>query len=82
MKIYQIWYRIKGKTGNSSWYDIGNENISVLAPSAERAIEAAKKYALKPAKVEDSETGKLVTEQFKNFELTSIKLIAEADIKA
>lgn len=81
MKIYRIEYSVKGRVGNNSgWYDVPNKIVDVSCQSAERAIEAAKKYALRPQKFDDD--GKTKTEYYKDFELTSARLIAEADIKA
>jgi hypothetical protein len=78
VKIYNVSYRKQAK-GNS-WQWIGEESIKVEAPTVERAIAAATKHALAPIKYKD-EDGKKQIEKYRNFELISVELIAESDIK-
>ena len=80
MKIFDVTFTKDAKNnGSRSWCELGPESISVAAPSAERAITAAKKDALKPISFVDDEEKKQ-TEMFKNFDLVAVKLLAESDI--
>ena len=80
MKIFDVTYTKDAKTnGSRSWCELGSETISVAAPTAERAIGAAKKRALKPVSFVDEDENKQ-TEVFRNFDLVAVKLTAESEI--
>lgn len=81
MKIYRVDYTVKCKVnGYRGWTKITGK-IDIAAPTVERAIDAAKRNALKSSSFYNDETKKKETERYKDFELTETKLIAESDIR-
>jgi hypothetical protein len=81
VKIYEVEYTKQAKVnGTRGWADIRSESIKVEAPTVERAIAAARKHALTPYPFKD-ESGEKQIEKYRDFELVSVDLVAEADIK-
>lgn len=73
-KVYEIEYCVNMKDGEELC-----DRITILADGYETAVKKAKEHALAPSIYKD-DNGEEHTENFKNFELYSLKIIAEPDL--